>query len=216
MKTEIFESYDAFLNRKDKTANGVSTQFANKYPNWKEMNETNTGCWNCVECEDCSSCKECKTCQMCVECEMCENLIAEFWKLHNTKSINEGRKIKKEDLVKIYFQYQIFDIEKEKFLKVKEWTRLWWFGIWIILYFMFLESYTKETNLDIVLYWGMLILSIGINLFVIELLFKWVFAKEKRNLVEKEFELKKEFVRIIECAVKSKKNQVSIKRPGIQ
>ncbi len=68
MDTVIFESYDAFLNRKDKTANGVSTQFANKHPNWKEMNETNQGCWNCAECEDCLFCVECEEC---VECSFC-------------------------------------------------------------------------------------------------------------------------------------------------
>ncbi len=73
-KTYLFKDYDAFLNRKDRDVNGVSTQFANKYPNWKEMNTTNTGCWNCVdckECENCVCCTECVGCEMCTECVGC-------------------------------------------------------------------------------------------------------------------------------------------------
>ena len=43
MKTEIFKSYKAFMQREDKTTNGVSPRFAERFPNYAEMNETNTG-----------------------------------------------------------------------------------------------------------------------------------------------------------------------------
>lgn len=198
MKTQVFESYNTFKQRVDKKINGVSTQFAKKYPNWEKMNITNTGCWNCVECEDCNKCEECKECQMCVECVECEKLIGEFWKLHNTKSVNKGKKIKKEELLKIYFQYQKFAIEKKKFLYKKEWIRLIWFGVWIILYIIFFKSYIKETNLDVVWFWGILILNIVINIFVIEMILKWGFTKKKRDLEKKKFELKKDFGKLID------------------
>ncbi len=77
MKTEIFESYQEWEQRKDKAVNGVSTKFAQKYPNWEEMNTTNTGCWNCAECWNCFNCVECKECincdaiKQCVQCKEC-------------------------------------------------------------------------------------------------------------------------------------------------
>ncbi len=77
MKTEIFESYNAFKQRTDKAVNGVSTKFANKYPNWKEMNETNQGCWNCVECTECRMCKKCKNCFGVVKRKYVQNLRGE-------------------------------------------------------------------------------------------------------------------------------------------
>ena len=57
MKTEIFESYRAFLQREDKSVNGVSPRFAERFPNYAEMNETNTGCWNCYDCKYCKNCE---------------------------------------------------------------------------------------------------------------------------------------------------------------
>jgi hypothetical protein len=45
MKTQIFKSYDEFLQREDKSVNGVSDEFAQRHVNYAEQNETNTGCW---------------------------------------------------------------------------------------------------------------------------------------------------------------------------
>lgn len=55
MKTEIFKTYRDFLNREDKTLNGVSPEFAKKHPDYEKQNETNRGCWNCSDCSDCSN-----------------------------------------------------------------------------------------------------------------------------------------------------------------
>jgi len=70
-KTQIFETYDQFQNRKDKSVNGVSPEFARAYPNWRQMNETNAGCWNCVNCKGCSDCINCDRCNDCVNCYGC-------------------------------------------------------------------------------------------------------------------------------------------------
>lgn len=56
-----------FLNREDKTANGVSPEFAEKYPDFEAQNETNSGCWNCSSCISCSSCSSCSFCSSCSE-----------------------------------------------------------------------------------------------------------------------------------------------------
>jgi len=47
MNTQIFKNYDDFFERQDKNINGVSEEFAKKFPNYAEMNQTNTGCWDC-------------------------------------------------------------------------------------------------------------------------------------------------------------------------
>ena len=57
--TLIFNSYQEFLNREDEDINGVSTAFAEAYPNYGKDNETNKGCWNCSYCSDCSGCSGC-------------------------------------------------------------------------------------------------------------------------------------------------------------
>jgi hypothetical protein len=72
MKTEIFETYEDFLKRDDKSVNGVSPKFAEKNPNYKADNKKNTGCWNCIECEGCEDCKYCKWCKDCEGCEGCD------------------------------------------------------------------------------------------------------------------------------------------------
>ena len=72
MTTQVFESYDAFEAREDKRINGVSKWFAERYPNWASMNETNLGCWNCADCERCWGCADCRDCVICVVCERCE------------------------------------------------------------------------------------------------------------------------------------------------
>ncbi len=62
MKTKIFYSYVAFLNREDKTTNGVSKEFAEQNPEFEKQNETNEGCWNCSDCSGCSRCSDCSDC----------------------------------------------------------------------------------------------------------------------------------------------------------
>ena len=74
MKTKIFKSYEDFLNREDRSINGVSKDFAAKHPDFKKQNETNTGCWNCHSCYycfDCNSCDSCYSCKSCNDCELC-------------------------------------------------------------------------------------------------------------------------------------------------
>ena len=67
MKTQIFNSYQDFLNREDKTINGVSIKFSVEYPNYAEQNETNDGCWNCRSCSDCSYFSYCS---YCIDCKL--------------------------------------------------------------------------------------------------------------------------------------------------
>lgn len=70
-KTRIFKSYEEFLDRSDKSINGVSIEFAIDNPEWEEMNITNTGCWNCYLCFDCYFCDSCKYCTYCRDCTLC-------------------------------------------------------------------------------------------------------------------------------------------------
>lgn len=84
-KTEVFASFDDFLNRADKKTNGVSPEFAKRNPNYARDNETNTGCWNCKSCKSCESCmsclwcKSCKSCVSCKSCESCESCESCIW-----------------------------------------------------------------------------------------------------------------------------------------
>ena len=81
MKTLIFESYKEFSSRGDKTINGVSKEFAEKHPDYEEINKTNRGCWDCegckecVVCEDCVDCWKCKGCYNCLKCADCVGCI---------------------------------------------------------------------------------------------------------------------------------------------
>lgn len=78
-KTEIFASFDDFLDRADKKTNGVSPEFAERHPNYTRDNETNTGCWNCVSCKSCISCElciSCKSCKSCVSCIWCRSCMS--------------------------------------------------------------------------------------------------------------------------------------------
>ena len=59
MRTEIFENYREFLQREDKTVNGVSQGFAHMHPDYEIGNKTNEGCWNCTNCTDCIDCFYC-------------------------------------------------------------------------------------------------------------------------------------------------------------
>lgn len=77
MKTKIFNSVNDFINREDKTLNGVSLEFVAKYPNWEKENQTNIGCWDCYNCTECTysynlnSCHKCNDCYFCVHCINC-------------------------------------------------------------------------------------------------------------------------------------------------
>jgi len=70
-QTQIFKSYSDFLNRPDKTINGVSKDFAKMYPNYIETNLTNKGCWDCVDCTNCHYCSNCTGCTNCHYCSYC-------------------------------------------------------------------------------------------------------------------------------------------------
>jgi len=81
-QTQIFESIYEFLERTDIIINGVSKEFALKFPNYMEMNQTNTGCWNCEGCTNCNYCSKCRgshdclnctNCTYCSECKDCTN-----------------------------------------------------------------------------------------------------------------------------------------------
>ena len=45
--TEVFNNKKEFLSRADKSVNGVSPEFAEKYPDYEDGNKLNLGCWNC-------------------------------------------------------------------------------------------------------------------------------------------------------------------------
>jgi len=80
-KIQIFENYEEFCNRKDKTINGVSQQFLDG--NNRTLETLNLrycmGCYNCYECFNCDDCiycvkcKNCKNCGRCCDCENCYN-----------------------------------------------------------------------------------------------------------------------------------------------
>ncbi len=61
-QTKIFKDYAEFLNREDKTVNGVSVEFAVENPDYETDNATNTGCWNCLNCVNCRYCDDCFNC----------------------------------------------------------------------------------------------------------------------------------------------------------
>jgi hypothetical protein len=71
MKTQIYESFTAFIKREDKELNGVSQEFAdNNNPGWDKDRENN-GCWNCSDCYGCSDCSHCYDCSDCSDCYHC-------------------------------------------------------------------------------------------------------------------------------------------------
>ena len=89
--TEIFASFDDFLNRADKKTNGVSSEFAERNPNYARDNETNIGCWNCVSCKwciSCISCKSCISCESCESCKSCESCESFSYELKNQSELN--------------------------------------------------------------------------------------------------------------------------------
>lgn len=76
-RTEVFESYEAFLARPDKTVNGVTGNVADVLPDYELDNATNQGCFNtsrstgCVDCMDSFTLKNCADCTTCSFCESC-------------------------------------------------------------------------------------------------------------------------------------------------
>jgi hypothetical protein len=68
--TQIFYNHEAFLNREDKSINGVNQLFVRDNPNW-EQDDRCTGCWNCIHCINCTNCDDCSNCVNCIECTSC-------------------------------------------------------------------------------------------------------------------------------------------------
>lgn len=75
IKTQVFESYDDFLARPDKSVNGVDMRFAMENPEYEEDNGSNYGCWNCYDCADCTNCTSCIDCTGCMNCTRCIDCI---------------------------------------------------------------------------------------------------------------------------------------------
>ena len=71
MKTAVFKDYEDFLQRDDRTLNGVSLEFAEAHPDYEQKNATNTGCWNCSDCSRCWNCSHCSHCSDCSRCSRC-------------------------------------------------------------------------------------------------------------------------------------------------
>jgi hypothetical protein len=80
MSNKIFENYQEFLLREDKSENGVSVKFSTENPNWESENEKNEMCWNCIDCSDCMGCIGCigcidaTDCIDCIDCSDCSDL----------------------------------------------------------------------------------------------------------------------------------------------
>lgn len=68
MITKIYKDFEEFEAREDKFINGVSVEFAEKFPDYMEFNKTNAGCWECEECENCLDCSLCFECKYCKNC----------------------------------------------------------------------------------------------------------------------------------------------------
>ncbi len=71
--TQIFKSYDDFLDRTDKRVNGVSEAFAAKHPDWETTNTGCSGCFNCVRCSNCMWCLSCEDCKGMTNAAGCAN-----------------------------------------------------------------------------------------------------------------------------------------------
>ena len=82
---KVFDSYEDFLNRDDKSINGCSHDFFSLH-GLNEDNDTtflkkNIGCWNCLDCIGCTDCIDCEKCynglenKQCKFCDFCTNCI---------------------------------------------------------------------------------------------------------------------------------------------
>ena len=69
-KIQIFKDYDEFLNRSDKSVNGVTQKFLDEnYLILEHLQLKNCiGCFNCFNCKDCINCKDCLNCEDCKDC----------------------------------------------------------------------------------------------------------------------------------------------------
>ena len=72
-KTKIFENYDSFFKREDKSINGVTEHFAKKHSIDLDLDNENYGCWNCKGCRYCEYCKDCMGCFNCKDCNECND-----------------------------------------------------------------------------------------------------------------------------------------------
>ena len=74
MIIKVYECLDDFNYRplSEKDYNGVSTEFIQKHANWREMNETNKGCYDCANCSNCVDCDYCVDCHDCDGCSNCK------------------------------------------------------------------------------------------------------------------------------------------------
>lgn len=117
---EIFKDYQAFLERPDKSVNGISPEVAEVYPEFLENSFSllefgmNEGCWNCVYCKGCKNCVECNHCTACENCSYCYYVSHSFGCVHCMHSdalINcadcvhcnkkEGLKLMSSDILKL-------------------------------------------------------------------------------------------------------------------
>ena len=69
--TKIFKSYDDFKAREDKSINGVSQAFYDKYG--YGYNDNCKGCFNCTKSYDCKGCIGCNDCEDCTNCTNCDD-----------------------------------------------------------------------------------------------------------------------------------------------
>lgn len=74
-QTHVFNTYQDFTARRNKSVNGVHVGYASENPGYRADNATNTGCWECKGCTDCVECTRCRDChdcrrsQNCIECK---------------------------------------------------------------------------------------------------------------------------------------------------
>ena len=73
MNVQIFKNYEEFLQRQDKTINGVSEEWLDDYGlTFDDIKLINCeGLWNCDNCEGCINCENCFNCLNCTYCIKC-------------------------------------------------------------------------------------------------------------------------------------------------
>jgi uncharacterized protein YjbI with pentapeptide repeats len=84
---KIFKNFGEFKNRANKRINGVSPEFAKKYPNYQEDNLYNLGCWNCMNCKYCIDCDSCTNLYKCLNYTNGSNISESNAYLEDCKSI---------------------------------------------------------------------------------------------------------------------------------
>ena len=115
--TRVYKGKEDFVNRADKEENGVSEEFALRYPHYRYDNDTNKGCWNCLRCTHCKNldsctmcwnsrdskelydciwcygCQNCEGCRGCQDCLRCENCL-DCEILADNKNVKGGTGVK--------------------------------------------------------------------------------------------------------------------------